>query len=138
MASSSRPSPRGAFPSEPEAAAPGPAAGDALDLLEQILNALRAGDIRTLGKLTTKNFRGPLQTIIPWATNHFTETLIARVSEKFGDDFWGFWMLGGMSGGGMGFIVEPSRKAEALEAIHEIMIRTKRELENALPFASYN
>lgn len=108
---------------------------DALDLLEQILNALRAGDIRTLGKLTTKNFRGPLQTIIPWATNHFTETLIARVSEKFGDDFWGFWMLGGMSGGGMGFIVEPSRKAEALEAIHEIMIRTKRELENALPFA---
>ncbi len=108
---------------------------DALDLLDQILNALRAGDIRTLGKLTTENFRGPLQTIIPWATNHFTETLIARVSEKFGDDFWGFWMLGGMSGGGMGFIVEPSRKAEALEAIHEIMIRTKRELENALPFA---
>ena len=34
MASSSRPSPRGAFPSEPEAAAPGPAAGDALDLLD--------------------------------------------------------------------------------------------------------
>ena len=108
---------------------------DALDLLDRILNALRAGDIRTLGELTTENFRGPLQTIIPWATNHFTETLIARVSEKFGDDFWGFWMLGGMSGGGMGFIVEPSRKAEALEAIHEIMIRTKRELENALPFA---
>ncbi len=108
---------------------------DALDLLDQILNALRAGDIRTLGKLTTENFRGSLQTIIPWATNHFTETLIARVSGKFGDDFWGFWMLGGMSGGGMGFIVEPSRKAEALEAIHEIMIRTKRELENALPFA---
>ncbi|MDB4538037.1 UTP--glucose-1-phosphate uridylyltransferase, partial [Akkermansiaceae bacterium] len=108
---------------------------DALDLLDQILNALRAGDIRTLGKLTTENFRGPLQTIIPWATNHFTETLIARVSEKFGEDFWGFWMLGGMSGGGMGFIVDPSRKAEALEAIHEIMIRTKRELENALPFA---
>ncbi|MDG1070757.1 MAG: UTP--glucose-1-phosphate uridylyltransferase [Akkermansiaceae bacterium] len=108
---------------------------DALDLLDRILNALRAGDIRTLGELTTENFRGPLQTIIPWATNHFTETLIARVSENFGDDFWGFWMLGGMSGGGMGFIVEPSRKAEALEAIHEIMIRTKRELENALPFA---
>jgi len=108
---------------------------DALELLDKILDALRAGDIRTLGKLTTENFRGPLQTIIPWATNHFTETLIARVSEKFGDDFWGFWMLGGMSGGGMGFIVDPARKAEALEVIHEIMIRTKRELENALPFA---
>ena len=34
MASSSRPSPRDAFPSEPAAAAPGPAAGDALDLLD--------------------------------------------------------------------------------------------------------
>lgn len=108
---------------------------DALDLLDQIVEALSKGDIKTLGKLTTKNFRGPLQTIIPWATNHFTETLIDRVSEKFGDDFWGFWMLGGMSGGGMGFIVDPSRKKEALNIIHEIMLQTKRELENALPFA---
>ena len=108
---------------------------DALDLLDQVIDALRAGDIKNLGRLTTENFRGPLQTIIPWATNHFTETLIARVSEKFGDDFWGFWMLGGMSGGGMGFIVEPSRKKEALTAIHEIMLQTKRELEHALPFA---
>ncbi len=108
---------------------------DALNLLDQIVDALAKGDIKTLGRLTTENFRGPLQTIIPWATNHFTETLIARVSEKFGDDFWGFWMLGGMSGGGMGFIVEPSRKQEALNIIHDIMLQTKRELENALPFA---
>ncbi|MFT6239652.1 MAG: galactokinase/mevalonate kinase-like predicted kinase [Akkermansiaceae bacterium] len=108
---------------------------DALDLLDQIVDALSQGDIKTLGKLTTENFRGPLQTIIPWATNHFTETLISRISEKFGDDFWGFWMLGGMSGGGMGFIVDPSRKKEALTTIHEIMLRTKRELEHALPFA---
>ncbi len=108
---------------------------EALDLLDQIVKALAGGDIRELGRLTTANFRGPLQTIIPWATNHFTETLITRVSEKFGDDFWGFWMLGGMSGGGMGFIVDPSRKQEALNIIHDIMIQTKRELENALPFA---
>lgn len=108
---------------------------EALDLLDQVLNALKAGDIKTLGALTTKNFRGPLQTIIPWATNHFTETLIKRAEEEFGDDFWGFWMLGGMSGGGMGFIVDPKRKAEALGRLKEIMIQTKRELENALPFA---
>ena len=38
---------------------------------------------------------------------------LARTREKFGDAFWGFWMLGGMSGGGMGFIVAPQRKAEA-------------------------
>ncbi len=30
-------------------------------------------------------------------------------------DFWGFWMLGGMSGGGMGFLFAPRRKAEAQE-----------------------
>ncbi|MEN8772220.1 MAG: UTP--glucose-1-phosphate uridylyltransferase [Akkermansiaceae bacterium] len=108
---------------------------EALDLLEQIVKALADGNIRELGRLTTENFRGPLRTIIPWATNHFTETLISRVSEKFGKDFWGFWMLGGMSGGGMGFIVAPSRKQEALKIIHDIMIQTKRELENALPFA---
>ncbi len=108
---------------------------NALDLLDRIVEALSRGDIRTLGRLTTENFRGPLQTIIPWATNHFTETLISRVSEKFGDDFWGFWMLGGMSGGGMGFIVDPSRKQEALNLIHGIMLETKGQLENALPFA---
>ncbi|MDA7932159.1 hypothetical protein N9B42_04255, partial [Akkermansiaceae bacterium] len=108
---------------------------EALSLLDQVLEALKIGDIQQLGALTTKNFRGPLQTIIPWATNHFTETLIKRAEEEFGDDFWGFWMLGGMSGGGMGFIVNPARKAEALGRLQEIMLETKRELENALPFA---
>jgi len=108
---------------------------EALALLDQIIEALTQGDIRTLGKLTTQNFRGPLQTIIPWATNHFTETLIKRVSQAFGEDFWGFWMLGGMSGGGMGFIVDPQRKQEALTTIQSLMLKTKKELEHALPFA---
>ena len=107
----------------------------ALSLLDKVLDALKQGDIKRLGALTTENFRGPLQTIIPWATNHFTETLIERAEAEFGDDFWGFWMLGGMSGGGMGFIVNPTRKAEALGRLQEIMLETKRELEHALPFA---
>ena len=55
--------------------------------------------------------------------------------EEFGEDFWGFWMLGGMSGGGMGFIFDPHRKAEAQKRLQEIMSQTKRELEHALPFA---
>lgn len=108
---------------------------EALQLLDGILEALKAGDLRTLGRLTTENFRGPLQTIIPWASNHFTETLIKRAQDAFGDDFWGFWMLGGMSGGGMGFIVAPERKGEALIQLKEIMLTTKQELEMALPFA---
>ena len=35
----------------------------------------------------------------------------------------------------MGFIVDPGRKQEALNLIHDIMLETKGELENALPFA---
>lgn len=106
-----------------------------LGILETILAALRRGDIPAIGAATTRNFFEPIQTIIPWATNHFTETLIARARAAFGPDFWGFWMLGGMSGGGMGFIVAPQRKAEAQVRLLELMRATKRELQHALPFA---
>jgi hypothetical protein len=73
---------------------------EALGFLDEIVAALRAEDIRRVGAITTRNFRGPIQAIIPWATNYYTERLIERVSAEFGEDFWGFWMLGGMSGGG--------------------------------------
>mmetsp|Transcript_4532 Transcript_4532/g.6443 ORF Transcript_4532/g.6443 Transcript_4532/m.6443 type:complete len:539 (-) Transcript_4532:2-1618(-) len=35
----------------------------------------------------------------------------------------------------MGFIFDPNAKAEALDAMQEIMLKTKREMENSLPFA---
>lgn len=44
-------------------------------------------------------------------------------------------MLGGMAGGGMGFIFDPSRKAEAQDRNLGIMSETKRQLESAVPFA---
>jgi hypothetical protein len=88
-----------------------------------------------LGAALTRNFTGPLQDIIPWVSNRFTERLIAEVQAEFGEDFWGFWMLGGMSGGGMGFIFDPTRKAEAQARLLEIMTAAKRDLEAALPFA---
>ena len=109
--------------------------GEALGILDEILGALRTGDIRSVGAVTTKNFQGPIQTIIPWASTHYTESLIEQVRAEFGSDFWGFWMLGGMSGGGMGFIFAPERKAEAQRRLQEIVSATKRELEHALPFA---
>ena len=52
-----------------------------------------------------------------------------------GEDFWGFWMLGGMSGGGMGFLFSPRRKPAAQERLAAIMSETKREMEHAVPFA---
>ncbi|MDQ5977666.1 MAG: hypothetical protein QG602_638 [Verrucomicrobiota bacterium] len=107
----------------------------AVATLDEILGLLAAGDIRGLGRALTANFTGPLQTMIPWVSNLYTERLIARAREAFGEDFWGFWMLGGMSGGGMGFIFAPERKREAQARLHEIMLATKRELQSALPFA---
>ncbi|MGB1130424.1 MAG: UTP--glucose-1-phosphate uridylyltransferase, partial [Haloferula sp.] len=108
---------------------------EALDLLEELIDSLKRGDIRSLGQATTRNFRGPIQTIIPWATNLFTESLIAQAKSHFGDDFWGFWMLGGMSGGGMGFIFDPARKTEAQRKMLKIMQEAKKRFEFALPFA---
>jgi hypothetical protein len=102
---------------------------------DAIVAALRGGEIRELGRLTTRLFRGPLQSIVPWVTNAFTERLIADAERELGADFWGFWMLGGMSGGGMGFIVAPERKVEAEAILQDCMLRAKREFETSLPFA---
>ncbi len=104
-------------------------------VLDRILEGLKQGDIAAIGAATTENFQGPIQTIIPWASNHYTEQLIDRTRATFGEDFWGFWMLGGMSGGGMGFMFAPHRKAEGQEFLQAVMSETKRRLSSALPFA---
>ena len=57
---------------------------EALSLLDELVEALKRGDIEALGRAATRNFRGPIQSIIPWATNLFTETLIARAEQEFG------------------------------------------------------
>jgi hypothetical protein len=106
-----------------------------LAILEEILSSLRNGNVRSIGAATTRNFQQPIQTIIPWASNYFTETLIDKTRKEFGESFWGFMMLGGMSGGGMGFIFAPEKKAQAQQRLQEIMAEAKRELQHALPFA---
>ncbi|MEQ8764335.1 MAG: UTP--glucose-1-phosphate uridylyltransferase [Planctomycetota bacterium] len=111
------------------------ARSDLKGLFEEILGALEGGDVNALGDATTRNFQGPLQTIIPAATNRFTDTLIARMQEEFGEKFWGFWMLGGMSGGGMGFIFDPKIRSKARERLLTVMLAAKRREEHALAFA---
>jgi galactokinase/mevalonate kinase-like predicted kinase len=108
---------------------------EALGIFEQIADHLQRGDIQSLGQATWKNFTGPIQSIIPAATNVFTESLIEATRARFQKDFWGFWMLGGMSGGGMGFMLAPSRKAEAREFLSAAMTRLQQELRSSLPFA---
>jgi hypothetical protein len=106
-----------------------------LGILDEILGALHHGQVQRIGAATTRNFTGPIQTIIPWASNAFTERLITEMRQEFQEHFWGFWMLGGMSGGGMGFIFAPEQKEQAQKRLQEVMSHAKRELQHALPFA---
>lgn len=108
---------------------------DAIAILDEITDALKTGDLKSVGRLTGRNFREPLQKIIPWCSNLYTESLIEACEKKYGDEFWGFWMLGGMAGGGMGFIFDPSVKEAASSWLQDKMLEVKRKLEKSLPFA---
>jgi galactokinase/mevalonate kinase-like predicted kinase len=107
----------------------------AIEIFDELVAALKRGDVRAIGGLTHRNFREPIQTIIPWASNFYTEALIEQVRAAFGDSFWGFWMLGGMAGGGMGFLFDPRVKPLAQERLAAMMRQIKRRLEKAVPFA---
>ena len=107
----------------------------AVGVLGEIVTQLARGDIQAVAASTQSNFDGPIKTIVPWAANLYTELLIERLRAELGGDFWGFWMLGGMSGGGMGFIVDPLRKSEAQDRLQTIMSETRRRLQSAVPFA---
>jgi hypothetical protein len=108
---------------------------NAITYFGEVVHKLKEGDIRGIADFTHRNFEGPIQEIIPWAANLYTESVINRVRTEFGHNFWGFWMMGGMSGGGMGFIFDPAVKQEAQEKLQEIMSQIKKEHEHAIAFA---
>jgi UTP--glucose-1-phosphate uridylyltransferase len=109
--------------------------GLALEVFDEIVDAVKGCDIKRLGWLTTRNWEGPIKGIIPWVSNDFTESIIREARSTLGEDFWGFLMLGGMSGGGMAFFVAPQRRERFLGEIAAIMKRVKARLDDALPFA---
>ncbi|MVN23162.1 UTP--glucose-1-phosphate uridylyltransferase [Mucilaginibacter arboris] len=104
-------------------------------IYDQILNAIKTGDIKSLGASTASNWEGPIKTIIPWASTFFTEQIIAKAKKQFGEDYYGFLMLGGMSGGGMGMFVNPEKYEDYKLKVLEILQETKKELSSSLPFA---
>ena len=108
---------------------------DAIGLLEQITASLKAGDIPGIGHATHRNFHEPLQAIIPWCSNAYTERLIQECEGKYGSRFYGFWMLGGMAGGGMGFIFDPQIREEAKDWLQGVMLDVKHSMEATVPFA---
>ncbi|HEU5115372.1 MAG TPA: UTP--glucose-1-phosphate uridylyltransferase, partial [Isosphaeraceae bacterium] len=108
---------------------------EALRIFQEIVQAVQTADVKAIGSLTFENWKGPLKGIIPWVSNAFTEEVIRRVSREFGTDFWGFLMLGGMSGGGMGLFVDPRRHTEFRNRVGVILKEVKSSLDDALPFA---
>ncbi|MCB0852837.1 MAG: UTP--glucose-1-phosphate uridylyltransferase, partial [Bacteroidetes bacterium] len=105
------------------------------DIFNEIVNAVQKGDMNRLGQYTSENFNYPIKTIIPWASNYFTETVIAKAKSRFGKDYLGFLMLGGMSGGGMGMFVKPENYQNRKIGLLEILSETKKELSTRMPFA---
>ena len=104
-------------------------------IFDDILQTVHTGDIRRLAQLTTANWDGPLKAIIPWVTNDFTESVIRRARARYGADYWGFLMLGGMSGGGMGFFANPIHCPAFRDDLLEMMHESKEQLQHALPFS---
>ena len=107
----------------------------AVCLLGEIQEALQQGDIGRVGEATHSSFHGPLQDIIPWCSNAYTSELVERCQQHFGPQFRGFWMLGGMAGGGMGFIFDPVIRDAAQSWLQETMLAVKRSMESTVPFA---
>ncbi|RYE02049.1 MAG: UTP--glucose-1-phosphate uridylyltransferase, partial [Sphingobacteriaceae bacterium] len=104
-------------------------------IYDNILQAIKTGDIKKLAANTAANWEGPIKTIIPWASTFFTEQIIAKAKKQFGEDYYGFLMLGGMSGGGMGMFVNPEKYETYKKKVLEILQDTKKELSSSLPFA---
>jgi UDP-N-acetylglucosamine pyrophosphorylase len=104
-------------------------------IFDNILAAIKEGDIKKLGANTARNWEYPIKTIIPWASTYFTEQIIAKAQKEFGENYYGFLMLGGMSGGGMGMFVNPEHYEEYKLRVLELLRNTKNELSSSLPFA---
>lgn len=104
-------------------------------IFDNILSSLKEGDIKKLASNTARNWEYPIKTIIPWASTYFTEQIIAKAKKEFGENYYGFLMLGGMSGGGMGMFVNPSQYDDYKAKLLELLRTTKNELSDSLPFA---
>ncbi len=104
-------------------------------IFDNILQSLQKGDMQQLAANTARNFDECIKNIIPAATTYYTEQIIAKAKQQLGDDYYGFLMLGGMSGGGMGMFVNPQHYQTYKQTVLDILTTTKQALSDALPFA---
>lgn len=104
-------------------------------LFDEIHGALRAGDLLRLGAATQANFEGPIRAIVPGAADAFSVALIGELARRCSGDFLGFWMLGGMAGGGMGLLFRPAARPACLPIVAEVLAGLCARLRDGLPFA---
>jgi len=102
-------------------------------IFDGILESLKKGDVRQLADCTTRKLERATQTIIPWVQQPLHRNHHSARGQVVGRDFWGFLMLGGMSGGGMAMFVSPERSVAFRDEILSIMRDTNTSLEDALP-----
>ena len=93
------------------------------------------GDVRAIGAATTRNFFGPLQTIIPWASNYYTETLIAAYAGAVRRRFLGLLDAGRHVGRRHGLHLRAAEEARGAGVPAGDDERDPAELQHALPFA---
>ena len=105
-----------------------------IHLFDKIVDAVKSGDMKELGRLTTEDWEESIQKVIPGVNNAFTEELISLAKNEFGEHYWGFLMLGGMSGGGMAFIVNPEIREIFRKKIAAIMMDLAGKYRSSLPF----
>ncbi|MCX7003550.1 MAG: hypothetical protein NTV22_09800, partial [bacterium] len=105
------------------------------EYFDDIVAALKSGNMKELGRLCTLDWETGTKCMIPWTSNAFTEDLIEAVKKQFGKQYWGFMMLGGASGGGMAFVVDPAIHHAFRTGVVDIMRRLKQRYAYALPFA---
>ena len=110
---------------------------EAIGILDEVLEHLQRGRrSRASARSTQRNFDGPIQTIIPWAGNQYTETLIEAVRARNGR------AISGASGcsaacraAAWAFSSTRGARPRRRSACRHIMSETKRRLEHAVPFA---
>ncbi len=105
------------------------------EYFSSIVEANKTGNMKRMGNFCSEDWENALKVMIPWTSNAFTEELIAEAKARFGKDYWGFLMLGGASGGGMAFVVNPNIHDRFRDEILTIMRRLEERYKYALPFA---
>lgn len=104
-------------------------------LFQEIEAGLREGDVRRIARATDASWRGPLRAILPWIASRYVDRVIERLEAELGEQFWGFQMLGGMAGGGMGIYVAPEAREHARTRLLSILREEKRAHEGGSAFA---